>query len=107
MKKFCDREFPDQKFRNDTARKQFLLNKGLRLQKDDKGVYGVVQAKEGHEDSKEIRIGKRLSSSKIKQENFSDRGREERDAAHRKNSQNLHVQSNSKAGRKRWLGSGE
>lgn len=97
FKRFCDEQFPDVKFKNDVQRRAFLVKKGLKFQKDEKGVEGVVTPKHG-EDEKEIKVGKRLSADKIKQEDFGDGsefGREQREAAHLKNASGLAIQSNS------------
>ena len=90
------------KFKNDMARRSFLLKRGIKLQKDDAGQDGVCVPKEGHgEDEKEVRVGKRLSSSKIRQEDFSDDHftKEQREAARAKNSAGLTVAANSKDSR--------
>lgn len=100
MKAFCDENFPGQKFK-DAQRKSFLVKRGLRIQKDEKGIEGVAMAKDGQEGTKEIKVGKRFSAAKIRQEDFGDGtdfSKEAREAAHIKNTRNLNVQSNSKAG---------
>ena len=83
-------------------RRAFLLKKNMKFQKDDRGVEGVCVPKSGvdMEDEKEIKIGKRLSASKLKQEDYGDGSgfsKEQREAAHRKNSALLAVQSVSQA----------
>lgn len=103
MKRFCDLNFPEVKFANDVSRRAFLVKKNIRLQKDDKGAEGVCVPKAGADpdEEKEIKIGKRLSASKIRQEDFGDGSgfsREQRESAHAKNSAGLMVQSNSQAG---------
>jgi len=100
LKRFCDENFPEMKFKNDVQRKAFLVKKDIRLQKDDKGVEGVVQLRDG-EDEKEIKVGKRLSAAKIRQADFGDGSefdRETRENYHQKNSKGLTVASNTQAG---------
>ncbi len=98
LKKFCDGNYPDQKFRNDQQRKAFVLKKGLKIQKDEHGVEGIATAKEGTSDTKEIRVGKRLSASKIKQLDFGgeDADKAEMNQQNEKNKAGLQVHSNAK-----------
>ena len=56
LKAFCNKEFPKKVFKSDNARKAWVLKKGLRLQKDERGTEGVAIPKS---DEKEIRLGKR------------------------------------------------
>ena len=85
------------KFKNDAQRRSFLLKKNLKFQKDDKGVEGVCVPKNGNgDDEKEIKVGKRLSSSKIRQEDYGDGSEFSKDqlqAAKAKNSAGLAVQA--------------
>lgn len=103
MKRFCDENFPDEKFRNDSTRKQFLLKRGFKLQKDDTGIEGVAVPKEGHgdgNDEKEIKIGKRLSASKVRVEDWGEGGadtRDQREASRNKMLGAIKVQANSQA----------
>ncbi len=102
FKRFCDINFPDQKFKNDAQRRAFLLKKELKFQKDDRNVEGVCVPKSGvdMDEEKEIKIGKRLSASKLKQEDYGDGtgfSKEQREAAHLKNSALLAVNSVSQA----------
>lgn len=69
LKRFCDENFPEMRFKNDVQRKAF--KKDIRPQKDDQGVEEVVQLRDG-EDEKEIKVGKRLSAAKIRQADFGD-----------------------------------
>ena len=97
LKSFCDKEYPNKVFKSDNARKAFLLKKGLRLQKDEDGVEGVAIPKD---DEKEIRLGKKLSASKIRQSDFGDGsefGKDAIDQSHQKNSSGLTVSASSKA----------
>ena len=100
LKKFCDSNYPEQKFRNDQQRKAFVLKKGLKIQKDEHGVEGIATSKEGTSDTKEIRVGKRLSASKIKQLNFGgeDADKAEMNIQNEKNKAGLTVNSNAKDG---------
>lgn len=85
------------KFKNDAQRRSFLLKKNLKFQKDDKGVEGVCVPKNGNgDDEKEIKVGKRLSSSKIRQEDYGDGSEFSKDQlqmAQAKNSAGLAVQA--------------
>lgn len=98
LKRFCDEKFPSQKFKNDQQRKTFCLKKGLKLQKDDLGVEGIAVPKEGDGDKKELKIGKRISASRLKQEDHgSDFNRDAVKATHAKNTADAcAVQLNSK-----------
>ena len=97
FKRFCDLNFPDMKFKNDAQRRSFLLKKNMKFQKDDKGVEGVCVPKNGNgDDEKEIKVGKRLSSSKIRQEDYGDGSEFSKDQlqmAQAKNSAGLAVQA--------------
>lgn len=94
--------YPDQKFKNDAQRKQFLLKRDIRLQKDEHGVEGVAIARDGAgEEEKEIKVGKRLSANRIRQEDWGDGAgsREQRETAFGKMNANLRVHGNTQAGR--------
>ncbi|CAE7840031.1 unnamed protein product [Symbiodinium sp. CCMP2592] len=96
VKKFCDDEYPSMTFRNDSQRKAFIVRQGFRLQADDKGVEGVVTAKDA-DDLKEIKVGKRLAASKIRTqdlEDASDYSREQIAAMQAKNAAGLAIQMN-------------
>ena len=54
------------KFKNDDARKKHCIKKGLEIQRDDEGRDGIAVSKAGDADTKEIRVGKRLSATKVK-----------------------------------------
>ena len=97
VKKFCDDNYPKMSFRNDAARKAHLLRHNIRLQKDENGVEGVCIPKAGSEDTKEIKVGKRMAASKIKQQDLgdgSDYGREQIKALQASNAKHLKVESN-------------
>ena len=99
LQKFCSQNFPSHKFKSDAARKAFLEKRGVVLQNDENGIPGVAVPKEGDGDleQKEIRIGKRLSATKVKQMTYDeDIDRGVLNAQHNKNAGNLRVQSNSK-----------
>ena len=91
LKRFCDDNFPNSTFRNDAQRKAYLLRQGIALQPDENGVEGVAVAKSGNDDQKEIKIGKRLAASKMRQEDVSELGRDEIDKIRKKNEQGLNV----------------
>ena len=83
-------------FRNDAARKAFLVRQGLRLQADDTGAEGVVTAKDGDE-VKELRVGKRMAASKIRAQHLEDAAdmtREQINQLHNKNAAGLSVEVN-------------
>ena len=85
------------KFRNDQARKSHVLKKGLKLQRDENGIDGIAVAVDDSE-SKEIRVGKRISASKLKNMDFGeDPDRDQINSLNEKNKQNLNVSTNSKA----------
>ena len=85
------------KFKTDEARKKYVVKKGLKVQKDEHGREGVAMAKDGADDTKEIRVGKRLSASKLKRFSYGeDADRNEMAAQHLKNSSNLKVAVNTK-----------
>ena len=99
LKRFCDLNFPDITFKNDAMRRQHVLKKGLKIQKDDKGADGVCIPKEGDanpDEEKEMRVGKRLEASKLRQEDWGDGAgtKEQREANHARNSAGLAVESN-------------
>lgn len=97
LKKFCDDHFPDMNFKNDESRKKHCIKKGLKIQKDDEGREGIAVAKDGDSESKEIRVGKRISASKVKQMDYGDDGdKNEISGQHAKHSSKLKVQMNSK-----------
>lgn len=97
LKKFCDDSYPEMKFKTDEARKKYVIKKGLKVQKDEHGREGVAMAKDGADDTKEIRVGKRLSASKLKRFSYGeDADRNEMAAQHLKNSSNLKVAVNTK-----------
>lgn len=102
MKRFCDLNFPTEKFKNDAQRKAFLLKKNVKLQKDEHGVEGVAVAKEGDAkpgEEKEIKIGKRMSADKIRREDYGDGvdTRDQRDTSHQRMLNALVVHGNSQA----------
>ncbi len=75
-----------------------MLKKGLKLQKDENGVDGIATPKNGDSETKEIRVGKRLSASKIKNMDFGDDpDKNELNAQMEKNRSGLAVTANSKA----------
>ena len=98
LKKFCDENFSDVKFKSDDARKKFLGKKGITIQRDDQGRDGVAVAKDGDSDTKEIRVGKRLSATKVKSMEYSDEAeaRSSMAAQHDKHIAKLNVHMNSK-----------
>ena len=98
MKSFCDEEFPDKKFKGDAARKQFLEQKGVRLQKDELGELGVAIPKDGKANQKEIRVGTRVGASNLKIHDYGDGtgNKEDFERQMEKNRSNLGVRSNSK-----------
>lgn len=99
LRKFCDTHFPSMKFKNDSQRKAHLLKRGIKIQPDESGVDGVAVPKDGPDaEQKEIRVGKRLSATKIKQMNFGgeDYDRQELLAQQAKHSKGLGVECNSK-----------
>lgn len=76
-----------------------MLKQGLRVQKDENGVEGVVTEKEGCSDEKEIKIGQRLSASKVKQQDWGDApSKLALNQEHERHSKNLTVACNTKAG---------
>jgi hypothetical protein len=96
LKKFSDTNYPDKQFRNDAARKQYLMKKGVKIQPDDQGHDGVAVAKEGEEE-KEIRMGKRLAASKLRQFDYgSEPNKEDLKKQMEKNSAGLTVSGNTK-----------
>ena len=96
LKRLCDQNFPDKKFRNDTARRAFLVKKGVKLQKDNTGVEGVAVPKDdSHHEEKEIKIGKRLAASKIRQADYGeDASKSAVKEAHQANSRGLVINNN-------------
>lgn len=97
LKKFCDTNYPDTKFKNDSQRKAFVVKKGLTIQKDEDGRDGIAVAAEGDTDTKQIRVGKRLSASKIKRLQYEeDADKNEIQAQNLKNASNLKVNVNTK-----------
>lgn len=97
LKKFCDEHYPDLKFKNDDARKKHCIKKGLEIQRDDEGRDGIAVSKAGDADTKEIRVGKRLSATKVKSMKYAeDVDKNELAAQHSKNAANLKVNTNSK-----------
>ncbi|OLQ14908.1 hypothetical protein AK812_SmicGene907 [Symbiodinium microadriaticum] len=95
LKKFTDTEFPDQQFKNDSMRRAFLVRRGYKIQKDENGKEGVAIGGEGEE--KQIKIGKRLASSKLKQEELPEDISKEQVAAMRaKNAAGLAIAMNDK-----------
>jgi len=85
------------KFRNDQARKSHVLKKGLKIQRDENGIDGIAEKVDDSE-SKEIRVGKRISASKLKNMEFGeDADRDQINSLNEKNKQNLAVSTNSKA----------
>ena len=108
LKRFCDLRHPEQKFRNDSQRKAFLVRNGVRLQKDEQGREGVVVTKSGEAagEEKEIKVGKRLSAAKIRQLDYgdgSDFKKEDVSEAHDKNARGLQITANEEAGTE-WAG---
>ena len=97
LKKFCDQHYPEQKFRNDSQRKAFVIKKGLQIQKDENGKEGVAVCKDGDSDTKEIRIGKRLSATKTKEFEYGeDHDKNDIAAQNAKNAAGLTVNVNTK-----------
>ena len=99
LEKFCDDNFADVKFRNDSMRKAFLVRKGIQIQQDDKGRDEVCTPKSGSAEEKEIKIGKRLAASKVRQMDCgdgSDFSRSEIAELHEKQRKGLKVNANSK-----------
>ena len=95
LKRFTDSRFPEQS--NDAQRRAFLIRKGIALQKDENGVEGVAVPKGGGAE-KEIKVGRRMSASKLKQQNLgdgADYSKEEIADLRAKNSAGLKVASNS------------
>lgn len=85
------------KFKNDDARKKHCIKKGLEIQRDDEGRDGIAVSKAGDADTKEIRVGKRLSATKVKSMKYAeDVDKNELAAQHSKNAANLKVNTNSK-----------
>ena len=77
-------------------RRQFLLKEGVKLQLDDAGREGVAVAKDDG-DEKEIRLGKRLAASKVKQFDYgADASKEDVKKQMDKNSAGLSVSGNTK-----------
>ena len=100
VKKFCSDEYPGMVFRNDAARKVFVIRQGLKLQADDAGIEGVVTAKDS-DDVKELKVGKRIAASKIRAQNLedaADMSREQINQMHAKNAAQLAVEVNDEAG---------
>ena len=100
VKKFCSDEYPGMVFRNDAARKAFVIRQGLKLQADDAGIEGVVTAKDS-DDVKELKVGKRIAASKIRAqhlEDAADMSREQINQMHAKNAAQLAVDVNDEAG---------
>lgn len=97
LKSFCEEHYPDKKFKGDAARKQFLEQRGVMLQKDEHGELGVATPKDGKADQKEIRVGKRIAASKLKIHDYGDGSgcREDLERQMMKNKANLGVKSNS------------
>lgn len=96
LKRFYDERYPSQKFKNDQQRKSFCLKRGLKLQPDERGVEGIAVPKNG-DDEKELKVGKRISASRLKQEDHgSEYDKEAVKANHAKNVANsCNVQVNS------------
>lgn len=68
----------------------------MKLQEDDQGIEGVAVAKEGDEE-KEIRMGKRLAASKLRQFDFgSDPNKQDLTKQMEKNKAGLSVNANTK-----------
>ncbi|CAE7939875.1 unnamed protein product, partial [Symbiodinium necroappetens] len=99
LKAFCDAEYATMSFKNDMQRRAFLLRSGIKLQKDDRGVEGVAVPKDDNgSESKEIKIGKRLSAAKVRQQDMSEGySKEAIKEQQRKNAQNLVVSSSTQA----------
>ena len=97
LKRFCDQNFPNQAFRSDAQRKSFLESKNIKIQLDDLGRDGVAVPKHGDPDQKEIKVGRRLASSKLKQEDVSELSKDEREKIKMKNEKGLAVASNNQA----------
>ncbi|CAE7425754.1 unnamed protein product [Symbiodinium necroappetens] len=96
VRKFCQDEYPGMVFRNDAARKAFVIRQGLKLQADDAGIEGVVTAKDS-DDMKELKVGKRIAASKIRAqhlEDAADMSREQINQMHAKNAAQLAVEVN-------------
>ena len=97
LKKFCEQNYPDLKFKSDDARRKHCLKKGLKIQKDDEGREGIAVARDGDADTKEIRVGKRMSASKLKQMDYGeDPDKGEVAAQLAKNTSGLKITMNSK-----------
>ncbi|CAE7868158.1 unnamed protein product, partial [Symbiodinium necroappetens] len=125
LKKFTDTNYPSEKFKNDAQRRAFCVRMGVKLQVDDRGVEGVAMPKNGakpqielvwwhfsvptdvpyhavlssEDEEKEIKIGRRISSGKIRQEDLGDGSEYTRDeiaALRAKNAKGMAMNLNSK-----------
>lgn len=96
LKRFCETNYPNVSFKTDKQRKEYVEKRGLVIQKDDNGRDGIAVSRDDDE-CKEIRVGKRLSASKLKRMEYDElASKDEINNQHDKNSLKLNIKMNSK-----------